>query len=85
MSIQSIYDDINFERITFGPHFIQRLWENGLSIEQILDVVLTGTVRKKERDEYSGGKFSKYTIVKGNTGVVIKDCRPAFIITVYRR
>jgi len=85
MSIQKIYDDINYERVTFGPHLIQRMWKNGLSIEQVMDVILTGTIRKKEKDELSDGKFNKYTIFKGKIAVVVKDCTPAFIITAYRR
>ena len=32
MSIETIYEDIRSERITFGPHLIQRMWENGISI-----------------------------------------------------
>ena len=55
MSIETIYEDINSERITFGPHLIQRMWENRISIDQVLDTILTGTVNKKEKDE----QFSK--------------------------
>lgn len=85
MSIETIYEDINSERITFGPHLIQRMWENGISIDQVLDTILTGTVNKKEKDERSRGKFSKFTISKGDIVVVVKDCNPAFIITANRR
>jgi hypothetical protein len=85
MSIETICEDINSERITFGPHLIQRMWENGISIAQVLDTILTGTVNKKEKNEYSHGKFTKFTISKGNIVVVVKDCRPAFVITANRR
>ena len=85
MSIQSIYNDINSGRITFGPHLIQRMWENGISIDQVLGTILTGTVNKKKKDERSHGKFTKYTISKGKIVVVVKDCKPAFIITERRR
>ena len=85
MSIETIYDDINSERITFGPHLIQRMWENGLSIDQVLDTILTGTINKKEKDERSHGKFTKYTISKGNIVVVIKDYNPGFIIAANSR
>jgi hypothetical protein len=61
------------------------MWENGISVDQVLDVVLTGTVHKREKDERSRGKFTKYTISKGNIVVVVKDCRPGFIITANRR
>lgn len=79
MSIERIYEDINYERITFGPHLIQRMWENSISIDQVLDTILTG------KDERSHGKFSKFTISKGDIVVVVKDCNPAFIITANRR
>ena len=46
MSIATIYDDINSEQITFGPHLIQRMWEGGISVDQVLDTILTGTVTK---------------------------------------
>ena len=85
MSIETIYEDIRSERITFGPHLIQRMWENGISIAQVLDAILTGTINKKEKDERSHGKFSKFTISKRNIIVVAKDCKPAFIITANRR
>ena len=82
MPIEQIYADINAEKITFGPHLIQRMYENGISIEQVLEVILTGTIRKKEPDEITGGKFTKYTIYKGKITVTVKDCRPAFIISI---
>lgn len=63
MSIETIYDDITSERITFGPHLIQRMWENGISINQVLDTILTGIINKKEKDERSHGKFTKFTIL----------------------
>lgn len=85
MSIETIYEDINSERITFGPHLIQRMWENGISIAQVLDTILTGTVTKKEKDERSHGKFNKFTISKGDMVVIVKDSIPAFIITTNRR
>ena len=85
MSIETIYEDINSERITFGPHLIQRMWENRISIDQVLDTILTGTVNKKEKDERSHGKFTKFTISKGDMVVVVKDCSPGFIITANRR
>lgn len=84
MSIETIRKDINSERITFGFHLIQRMWENGISIDQVLDTILTGTVNKKEKDERSHGKFNKFTISKGDIIVVVKDCNPAFIITANR-
>jgi len=85
MSINTIYKDINSEEITFSPHFIQRMWENGISIDQVLDTIMTGIINKKEKDERSEGKFSKHTISKGNIVVVVKDSLPAFIIIANRR
>lgn len=84
MPIELIRDDVISESITFGPHLIERIFENGISIDQILDVILHGNIRKKESDERSEGKFSKYTIRKGSITVTVKDCRPAFIITANR-
>lgn len=85
MSIETVYEDISSERITFGPHLIQRMWENGISIEQVLHAVLTGTVSKREKDERSHGKFSRFTVSKGDIVVAVKDCNPAFIITANKR
>ena len=85
MSIEQIRDDVRSETITFGPHLVERMYENGISINQVLDVILNGTVRKREPDERSGGRFTKYTIRKGRITVTVKDCRPAFIITANRR
>ncbi|MCH7732739.1 MAG: hypothetical protein IIB44_09530 [Candidatus Marinimicrobia bacterium] len=53
--------------------------------QQVLDTILTGTVNKKEKDERSRGRFTKYTISKANILVVVKDCKPGFIITANRR
>lgn len=33
MSIERIYEDVNSGRITFGPHLIQRMRENGISVD----------------------------------------------------
>ncbi len=85
MSIHNIYEDINAGRITFGPHLNQRMWENGLSIDEVFNTILTGTINKKEKGEYSHGKFTKFTISKGGIIVVVKDCKPGFIITANRR
>jgi len=85
MSIEQIRDDVRSEAITFGPHLVERMFENGISIDQVLDVILNGTVRKKEPDERSGGRFTKYTIHRRRITVTVKDCRPAFIITARRR
>jgi len=85
VSIETIREDVNSERITFGPHLIQRMWENSISVNQVLDTILTGTINKKEKDERSDGKFTKFTISKGGIVVVVKDCNPGFIITANRR
>jgi len=85
MSLKSIQEDVKAQRITFGPHLIQRMWKNGISIDQVLDTILTGTVNKKEKDEQSKGKFLKYTISKSEIVVVVKDCKPGFIITANKR
>ena len=85
MSIEQIRDDVRSETIAFGPHLVERMCGDGISIDQVLDVILNGTVRKKEPDERSGGKFTKYTIRRGRITVTVKDCRPVFIITARRR
>lgn len=84
MSLKSIQDDVSSGEITFGPHLIQRMWENGISIDQVLEAILNGKVNKQEKDEQLPGKFTKYTISKRNITVVVKDCKPAFIITANR-
>lgn len=76
---------ISIGRITFGPRLIQRMWENGISIDQVMDTILTGTTNKREKDDRSYGRFTKYTISKGDIVVVVKDCRPGFIVTANRR
>ena len=85
MSIEQIRNDIRTELITFGPHLVERMFQNGISIDQVCDVILNGSVRKKEPDEHSDGKFIKYTIRRGRITVTVKDCQPGFIITANRR
>ncbi len=84
MSIEQVRDDVHSETITFGPHLVERMYENGISIDKVLNVILNGTVSKKEPDERSGGKFTNYTLRRGHITVTVKDCRPAFIITANR-
>lgn len=84
MSIEQIRADVRAEHLTFGPHLIERMAQNGISIDQVLDVILNGTVRKKEPDERSKGRFTKYTLNKGVITVTVKDCQPAFVITANR-
>lgn len=84
MSIEQIREDVHSETITFGPHLVERMHQNGISIDQVLDVILTGIVRKKEPDERSRGKFAKYTIHRRGITVTVKDCHPAFIVTANR-
>ena len=50
-----------------------------------MSIETTYTVNKKEKDKRSHGKFTKYTISKGDIVVVVKDCKPGFIITASRR
>ena len=85
MSMETIHDDINSGQIAFGPHLIERMWKNGISIDQVLDTILTGTINRREKNERSHGKFTKFTISKGDIVVVVKDCKPGFIITANRR
>ncbi len=85
MSIEQIRNDVRSEMITFGPHLVERMFQNGISIDQVFDTILNGSVRKKEPDEHSEGKFTKYTIHRGHITVTVKDCRPGFIITANRR
>jgi hypothetical protein len=84
MPLQQIRDDILTGAINFGPHLVERLHQNGISIDQVLDVILTGALRKREPDERSEGKFTKFTLRKGRITVTVKDCRPAFIVTANR-
>ena len=49
MSMETIYDDINSGQTTFGPHLIEQMWKNGISIDQVLDTILNGTINKRER------------------------------------
>jgi hypothetical protein len=84
MSLQQIREDVRTETITFGPHLVERMHQNGISIDQVLEVILLGTVRKKQADQRSKGKFTKYTLRKGRITVTVKDCKPAFIITANR-
>ncbi len=85
MSLEQIRNDARSGAITFGPHLIERMVENGISIDQVIEVILDGVLRKKQADEHSKGKFTKYTLAKGRLTVTVKDCRPAFIITANRR
>jgi hypothetical protein len=84
LSIEGIRRDVNEGAITFGPHLVERMAQNGISIDQVLDAILKGTVRKRAPDERSAGRFTKYTISRGGITVTVKDCRPAFIITANR-
>ncbi len=81
MSIEQVREDVVAEVITLGPHLVEGMAENGISIDQVLDVVVNGTVRKRVPDDRSGGRFTKYTICRGRITVTVKDCHPAFIIT----
>ena len=85
MSLEQVRQDARAGTISFGPHLVERMHQNGMSIDQVLDTVLTGTVRKRQPDERSRGMFTKYTITKRRVTVTVKDCRPAFIITAKRK
>jgi hypothetical protein len=56
MSMEQIRDDVRSETITFGSHLVERMYENGISIDQVLDVILNGTVtlilRKNPQDQF---------------------------------
>ena len=84
MPIISIYNDIHSDKIIYGAHLVERIWQNGIWLDQVLDTILTGIINKKEKDELSG-RFTKFTISKNNIVVTVKDSKPAFIITANRR
>ena len=62
MSLGSVRMDVRAGNVDFGPHVVQRMWENSLSIDQVLDVIINGSMRKRENDEASLGRFTKFTI-----------------------
>jgi len=84
MSLNRIFDDVKTEQIRWSFHAIEQAYQHGMSIEQVYQAILRGTVRKREADEYSDGKYTKYTIVYRRRLAVVKDSTPAFIITVGR-
>ena len=45
MSIEQIRNGVRAELITFGPHLVERMFQNGISIDQVCDVILNGSVR----------------------------------------
>ena len=85
MSLNRIHDDIKTRQIDWSFHAIQQMRRHGMSREQVYDTILRGTVRKVEDDEKSQGLYVKYTIDWRGRIAVVKNCEPAFIITVGRR
>lgn len=84
MPLNRIINDVKTERVRWSFHAVEQAYRHGISIEQVYQTILRGTVRKREPDEYSDGKYTKYTIAYRRRVVVVKDSHPAFIITVGR-
>ncbi len=85
MSVHRIYEDVGTRQIDWSFHAVEQMYRSGMSRNQVYEMILRGTVHKVENDEKSQGQYSKYTIGWRGCIAVVKDCVPAFIITVGRR
>jgi hypothetical protein len=85
MSLNRIYEEVKAEQVDWSRHAVEKMFQSGLSSDQVFETILRGTVRKKESDEESGGRYNKYTITWKGRLVVVKDSQPARIITVGRQ
>ncbi len=61
-----------------------KMFMGEMSKDEIQNIFLKGTVRKKEPDEETGGSFTKFTLVWRDWYLVVKNTNPCFIITAGR-
>ncbi len=84
MSLEYIRRELEKENLHFGPHLVDRMIQYNIDLDQVISVI-NGKVNKKEPDERSHRRFTKYSLTKGNVSVVVKDSEIPFVITVFRR
>ena len=84
MGLNEIRQGLENGHVDFGPHLVDKMLAENIELEQILDVIRNGTLSKKEPDERTEGKLTKYTLVKDTIGVVVKDSDVPFVITTFR-
>ncbi len=81
MSLEYIRRELEKEDLHFGPHLVDRMIQYNIDLDQVLS---NGKINKKEPDERSHERFTKYSLTKGNISVVVKDSEIPFVI-VFRR
>ena len=84
MGLNEIRQGLAKGQVDFGPHLVDKMLAENIELEQVLDAVRNGTLAKKEPDERTEGRLTKYTLVKDGIGVVVKDSDVPFVITTFR-
>ncbi|MBI4180080.1 hypothetical protein HY522_11735 [bacterium] len=84
MGLNEIRRELACGQVDFGTHLVDKMIAENIELDQILDVIGNGTVMKKEPDERTEGKLTKYTLVRGGIGVVVKDSDVPFVVTAFR-
>jgi len=85
VSLDYIRNKLKEGLLDFGPHLVERMIQHHIDLDQVIDVIQNGILNKKESDDRSKGRFTKYTLSKGSITVVIKDSDIPFVITTFRR
>jgi len=85
LSLEYIKRELEKENLIFSIHLIEKMISQNISLDQIIEVIYDGKINKKQADEKSNNKFTKYTLTKGDISVVVKDSETPFVITAYRR
>ena len=84
MGLNEIRHGLGNGQVDFGPHLVDKMLAENIELEQILDVIRNGAVTKKEPDERTEARLTKYTLLKGGIAVVVKDSDMPFVITTFR-
>ena len=82
MQFSKIQELVSDYRFAFTEHAIEEFERRNIATEQIIRTICQGKIIKKEADEFTNGKFTKYTIEDQNLRITLKDRIPPVIISI---
>jgi hypothetical protein len=69
--------------LKYREHAEEKMYNLSLSNIDVIDIILNGKIRKRETDDLIDD-CTKFTVIKGKRGVVVKDSEPVWVITIFK-
>ena len=82
MDFKKVQHPVEEHRFALTEHAIEEFERKNISSGQLIRTICNGRLIKKERDEITQGKLTKYTVEDQNLRITMKDNLPPIIISI---